>query len=771
MQTSAGSNADVIPGDRYHVVRVLKQGEHAETVLAIDATSGAAVVVKLVGERLISRDVRLQLEQEISVLGSAKIPHAAPAQFLGHEKQHLYLVRPFVPGITLKLLLQQGPLKVADVLTIGDCLFSALKEVHARKVLHGDIRPANLIVSEGGPKEGVVLVGFDLPRVMPPDLLSNEESIEAAKYRSPEQAGTLDHGVAEPSDLYSAGAVLFECLAGRAPFNGDNVGTLLFEHMTARVPELRGMGLEIPRPLDELIQRLLRKAPDERYQSAEAVLADLASIAAAVGAGQREPSCVVGLHDHRPTLTEPAFVGRRRELQQLDEQMRRAGTGHGSLVFVESESGGGKTRLLTELALRGAQEGMAVFRGQGYEQVGQRPFQVFGGVVAELIEATRTDANIADQLRSRLGDHCDAAVAAVPELTALGWQSSDSLGPEAFGEARSIQALVTLLDALGSEQRPAMVVLDDCQWADELTVKLIGQWLANRHHSSPGGRHVCLVVAFRTEELVADHPLRKLTPAIHLSLDPLGPDEVRRLAESMAGPLPDEAVNVVVGLSEGCPFMTSAMLRGMVESGALVAESDGWRVEPLALANLHSSNWAAEVLSQRIELLPQPTIDLLVVGAVLGKEFDLPLAAEIAGQPASETAALLNKARERHFVWVQDDGVRCAFIHDRIRSALSGAAVGRGPPQPAPADRAFAAKESPRPRLRPGLSLRRRRPPRSCVAVRSAGRPPGSIAAFARSGRTAISHRRSRGAVGRSGRAVRHRRRSGRRADAARAVR
>ncbi len=311
-----------------------------------------------------------------------------------------------------------------------------------------------------------------------------------------------------------------------------------------------------------------------------------------------------------------------------------------------------------------------MFRGQGCEQVGQRPFQVLGGVVAQLIEATRSDASIANAVRNRLGEQCDAAVAAVPELTALGWQSSDSLGPEAFGEARSIQALVTLLDALGSEQRPAMIVLDDCQWADELTVKLIGQWLASRTHSSPDGRHVCLVVAFRTEEVLADHPLRKLAPALHLTLNPLGPDDVRRLAESMAGPLPDEAVEVVVGLSEGCPFMTSAMLRGMVESGVLVAEPSGWRIEPLALADLHSSNWAAGVLSRRIELLPQPTIDLLVVGAVLGKEFDLPLAAEIAGKPACETSALLNKARERHFVWVQPDGVRCAFIHDKIRFAL-----------------------------------------------------------------------------------------------------
>ena len=227
MQVPAGSNAGLIAGNRYRPVHVLKKRKHIETLLAIDAVSGAAVVVKLVGEKFISRDVQLQLEHEILLLGNGRISHAAPAQCLGRENQYLYLICPFIPGIPLKLLLQHGPLKVADVLTIGNCLFSALKDVHALKVLHGDIRPANLIVPEGGPKDGVVLVGFDLPRAMPPDLLGIEESIEVAKYRSPEQAGTLEYGLAEPSDLYSAGVVLFECLAGQTPFNGENVGVFL----------------------------------------------------------------------------------------------------------------------------------------------------------------------------------------------------------------------------------------------------------------------------------------------------------------------------------------------------------------------------------------------------------------------------------------------------------------------------------------------------------------------------------------------------------------
>ena len=660
-------------GNRYLAMRVLRKTEHAETLLATDTTHDDLAVVKVLPAHSVSKEIQAQLEYEVSLLRETRSDSFISWQLVGREDGCLYLVRPFVSGVALQDILRHGPLEIDEFLTVATSLLSALKDIHEQKVFHGDIRPANVIVGEHRPLTEAVLVDRDVTGIMSLDMLSDEESLETAHYRSPEQAGSLDHGVAEPSDLYSAGVVLFECLAGHAPFEGDSLGSMLFQHMTVRAPELRSLGLEIPRALDELIQRLLRKDPRDRYQSAEAVLADLANIREALSAGAHDSSCVIGAHDHRPTLTEPAFVGRRRELQKLDEQIQRAQAGRGSLAFVESESGGGKTRLLTELASHGAQKGMWVLRGQGYEQVGQRPFQVLSGVVSQLVEATRSDPALADEVRQRLGDRCDAAVAAVPELSnALHWETSHLLGPEAFGEARSIEALACLLDALGSKDRPTLVVLDDCQWADELTVKLVGQWHANRRELSRGENHVMLVVAFRTEEVSADHLLRRITPPLQLRLARFEPEDVRHLAESMAGPLPAEAVNVVVERAEGCPFMASAMLRGMVESGALVSEANEWRVEPLAMADLHSSNWAAGFLSRRIELLPEPTIDLLAVGAVLGKEFDLSLAAEIAHCPTSEAVDILDKARERHFVWVRPDGIRCAFVHDKIRSALLG---------------------------------------------------------------------------------------------------
>jgi two-component system sensor kinase len=343
-------------------------------------------------------------------------------------------------------------------------------------------------------------------------------------------------------------------------------------------------------------------------------------------------------------------------------------------VLLEAESGGGKTRLLDELARAAACRGAWVLRGQGLDQVAEQPFQVLSGVARDLIAAGRLDGETAEVLRRRLDEPHEAVVAALPELEGLlGAAPAGSLGPETFGETRSLQALTALLDALGSLPRPALVLLDDCQWADELTWKLLRHW-----HRGPGprveaGRRLLLVVAFRSEEVPGGHPLRGLAPTAHLALPPFRAEDVRRLAESMAGPLPPEILEVVERLSGGSPFLASAVLRGLAESGALVAEpTGGWRVEPLAMADVQSSRHAAAVLARRLELLPVGALRLLSIGAVLGKEFDLDFAASLAGQAPPEAIAALDEARRRQIVWAKAQETRCVFIHDQLRQALWG---------------------------------------------------------------------------------------------------
>ena len=668
-------------GQRFGCERRIKALHGVETWLAVDLDDGTKVVLKQAVVDDLADGVAARLEHEAEVLQRLTPFVPGPVRF-AREDGCAYLVQPFVPGVTLQHRLAQGPLSVASSLRVGIDLLSVLQHAHDQGILHRDVKPANVIVDEQEPVAQAVLIDFGFARSASLAPALRDERVGTVRYLAPEAAGLLPHAVDERSDLYSVGIVLFECVAGEPPFAGPDVGTMLKQHLSTPAPHLRALGVGVPQAFDAVVQRLLRKDPAERYQTAGAALADLTAIADGLRRGVAEPAVVVGLHDRRQALTEPSFVARSAELAALALLVDRAGEGQGGLVLLEAESGGGKTRLLEELAQQ-SQPDAWILRGQGVEEAARRPFQLLEGLVSGIVDACGTRPGLADDLRSEVGDRAEAVVAALPGLAPVLGPAGGSegggpanLGPEAYGETRSIKALGALLDALGSvglpgrPSAPAVVILDDCQWADGPTLRLLADWQDSTGPRAASGPRVLVVAAFRTEEVPADHPLRAVRSLAGLALPRLGADQVRNLAESMAGPLPADALRTVVALSEGSPFMAAAVLRGLVESGALVHTADGWAVDRERLADVQTSRQAALFLTRRLELLAPATLELLSAGAVLGKEFDLRLAAELCRLDPAEAAAGLDEASRRRIVWVDEPAGRARLLHDKLREAL-----------------------------------------------------------------------------------------------------
>ncbi len=660
-------------GHRYLTYELLKMGSQAEAWLGTDLRSGQQVILKQVPSRQVSHGAQLRLEHEGEVLRERSHPNIAAPLALGREGGVFYLVQPLVPGPTLAArLAEREALPVTDALAVGQGLMQALQAAHERGVLHRAVRPATLMVGNGSPPERVVLFDFGLA---PCSNFEAEASLRDCivgdlAYVSPEQAGLIHNEIGERSDLYSAGLLLFQCLSGRLPFDGATIGEMLRGQLSAPPPRLPALRPCVPRALDEVIQRLLERDPRDRYQSAAAVRADLETIARALAAGVREPSVAIGASDRRRTLTEPAFVGRENELRAL-EQALATDEGAPALLLLEGTSGSGKTRLLDELALRAAQRGVSVLRGQGTNRPAQRPLQALDSVLAHSVQAAKTNRAFADSLRSRLGDQLEALAPVLPELGgSLAPRPCESLGPDAHGETRTLAALVALLAALGSPQKPLAILIDDCQWLDELSLKLLMEW-QRAHALSSGPRGVLVVAAYRGEEVASESPLRRLVPApTRLELGPLTAEETRTMAESMAGPLPAEAMPLLERLSGGNPFLAAAVLEGMVEGGALVATSRGWRLEFHAMAQAQSSRRAGGILANRLDTLSPEVLQLLSAGAVLGKSFDLQLAADLCRQPAAQAMAGTTVARRKHILWADASGSRFTFVHDRVREAV-----------------------------------------------------------------------------------------------------
>ena len=656
-------------GGRFRLTSLIKSAQGIETWAGDDASTGTAVVIKLAATALLPPNLLGKLERQAYQLLELASPYLNTPLGVGLDADRLYIASPRVAGLTLAARLKRSPLTLGETLRLGSCLLEGLSHAHGQGVVHRDVKPSNIMVNDGPELEKAVLGDFGLQRGARVQASIRDLPLATVRYVSPEQAGLIAAPVNERSDLYGTGAVLFECLAGRPLVQGDTITDLLRQLLSSRPPGVRALGRAIPRALDEVVCRLLHKDPRDRYYSADGARSDLQAIAAALERGEREPVVIIGASDPRPTLTEPAFVGREGNLESLMAAVEQARQGQGRLLLVEAESGGGKTRLLEELAQKTGSTAWVV-RGQGVAAQAPRPFQILVGVAMEVVDVARTDVSYAQSFQDRIDDQAEAVAAALPELApVLEAAGPGKLGPEDFGETRSVQALARLLDVLGSPSRPAVVILDDAQWADEATLKLLRHW-QDRRRPARGHDHTVIIVAFRSEEVKQQHPLRAIEGVGLVALQPLEPADVRRLAESMAGALPEEALGVLVDLSEGSPFMASAVLRGLVESGAIVHDPAGWRIEPAALADVRSSRAAADLLARRLELLPPEVLHLLSVGAVLGKEFDLELAAGLVGRTLPEVRTVLDEARRRHIVWLSPDKNRCLFVHDKLREAL-----------------------------------------------------------------------------------------------------
>lgn len=655
---------------RFRARSVIREDRSGATLRGEDER-GRAVAIKTLRRR---GGGAAHLDEEAEILRGLRSPHVSTPVAAGRDADGFYFVTPWIDGEDLAARVRLRPLSVREALRVARDVLSALAEAHALDVIHRNVKPTNIVVRGANEVESAVLVDFAFAAVANVDPELTSLSAASVRYVSPEQARLLDRPFDGRADLYSLGVTLFECLTGAPLFDGATVGEVLRQHLSVDPPSLVGVGVSAPRALDAILRRLVKRDPRDRYQSARGALADVDALAQRLSAGDKDPEIAIGVSDPRPVLTEASFVGRRRELASIEEDLALAQETHGRVTLVASDSGAGKSRLLDEVAASASARGMWVLRIQGKNLVAPQPMETLEPLARMLAARAREDRSFGARLRAVLGDVQAAVGEAFPALAEVLDSNAPAVdAPEEHGAHRTAEAVARMLEALGARGRPAIILLDDAQWADGTTLLVLDRWTrrrrAAREDHRKEGAHLGIVVAFRREEVDDGHPLRALD-AHTVELGPLADDDLRGMLESMAGPLPDAAVKVVSGLAGGNPLLATAVLYGLVEGRSLERVGDEWRVVPDALDRGKASRRAVGVLLGLLEHLPARAKRLLGIGALLGTEFDLSLAFDLAGMSAGDGAAALAEGRRRHLVWTCGDGLRAKFVHDKIRETL-----------------------------------------------------------------------------------------------------
>ncbi|MEJ3745487.1 serine/threonine-protein kinase [Actinomycetes bacterium KLBMP 9797] len=293
-----------IVGHRYRLEAPLGRGGMATVWRGTDLDAGRPVAVKVLdGPRAAQPAALDRLRREAQTVSRLDHPNIVAGYEFGVDGDAGYLAMELVDGRSLADLLSgEGRLRVEQAIDIAAQVCAALAAAHGAGVIHRDIKPGNLIITDSG---GVKVCDFGIARLQTRDtqaaLTGSSAAVGTCEYMAPEQA--TGDAVDARTDLYSLGCVLYAMLTGRPPFLGDNPMAVLHQHLHEPPVPVGTVRADVPPSLDQLITRLVAKDPADRPASAAQVHHQLTEIRDAATAGTTTPGPVLTA---APAPTAPA---------------------------------------------------------------------------------------------------------------------------------------------------------------------------------------------------------------------------------------------------------------------------------------------------------------------------------------------------------------------------------------------------------------------------------------------------------------------------------
>jgi hypothetical protein len=660
---------------RYEIVGRLGKGAMGVVYEAIDPASRASVALKTITR--MSPEGVYRFKREFRSLARFQHPNVVSLYDLELHDGQLFYSMELVRGRDFLRSVCGDPLH-DDPKAFAPCrdherLVAALRQlvagvdaIHRAGILHRDIKPSNVLVTDTG---RVVILDFGLVRQHDLDsgtsLTDDGAVLGTPLYMAPEQA--VGGKVGPASDWYGVGAVLYQALTGRAPFQGVGVLALLAAKRADRPPWPRTVAPDVPESLEALCMDLLATSADARPDAEE--------IARRLG-GEAVPHPVV--HD---VSAFPFFLGRGREAAALEDAFGAPRPGAPVVVLVEGVSGMGKSALV-ESFLRGAarRPDTVVLAGKCSERE-SIPYKALDSVMDALSDHLRHLPSNAD-VRALLPRDVGAVarlfpvLMSVPAIALAPRRARPDVLEPTEARAKGFAALRELLGRLADSRR-VVVFIDDLQWSDSDSVVLLEAML--RHPEAPS----LLVVGTYREGSDGGHgPLARLVAALgsegspvdlrRVHVGPLASHDAEALALRLLGGTSRRDRTLAVQIareSEGSPFFVGELVRHAARDRP---GDDETAPEPVSLES---------VIRHRIQSLPDTARRLLDVVAVAGGRVAVGIATRVAMGDEGDLAALA-RLRTEHLVRAhgpsESDSVE--IYHDRIReTALREIGPGRLP--------------------------------------------------------------------------------------------
>jgi predicted ATPase/tRNA A-37 threonylcarbamoyl transferase component Bud32 len=608
---------------RYTVLKRLGEGGKGVVFKARDTVLDRVVAVKMLKNAVIGEEAYSRFMTEAQAVAKLNHPNIVSIHDIGKEDEKQFFVLEFVDGESLRDLMQtypEGKCDVQTVLRIGLDICSALQYAHSQEVLHRDIKPENVMITKDGTAK---LMDFGLAKMIDRPKVTQEGIIVGTvAYLAPEAA--LGKSADARSDLYSFGAVLYEALSGKPPFQGDDPIKVIFGHIHDHPVTLTKLNSKAPQALVDCIMKLLEKEPERRYQSAADLLKALRDVSEEflkeTLVPSRKSSVVVPIP--RPVSSrETQLIDRVEEISLLREAVDRTMRGEGGLVFLCGEAGIGKTRLTRELRAYARLRGMQVLYGRCpalFGMDGVPPYALWREVMRDHLETSSPE-----QLYRAVGFYAAEVAKVVPEISQKLMSIPQSLPISPEHERDRLFEAVSQFIINVSKESPLLIVLDDLQWTDQTSLLLM-------HHLARGINKAPLLLlgAYRQTDIDEKHPLSPVLAELNrerlfqsVRLERMSFNDISEMIKQILGQddVPKEFCELVYEKTRGNPFFAEEVIKSLKEDEVIYREENKWRIKEVS--RIEFPKTVKSVIKARISRLDDECQNVLTMASFVGNDF------------------------------------------------------------------------------------------------------------------------------------------------------
>ncbi len=643
------------------------------------------VILKVLKEDYPTPEELMRYRQEYEITRDlAKKEGVVKALGLEKLQNTLVIVLEDFGGESLKRFIVDRRLNMREFLPLAIKIADSLDQLYADHVIHKDINPANIVWNPETNQLKIIDFGIAsrLPRENP--MLKTPEQLEGTlPYLSPEQTGRMNRALDYRTDLYSLGITFYELLTGQLPFASDDFLEIIHGHIAKQPTPVYQLNTDVPKVVSDIIMKLMAKNAEDRYQSAFGVKYDLEKCLKYFSQ-LNDLQFELAQHDISGDFHLPQkLYGREQEIQRLWQAFERVSRGTAELLLIAGYSGIGKTALVQEIykpitAKRG------YFCAGKFDQLQRNvPYSAFIQAFKQLIQQLLTEPTESLQLwKQRLlkavGRNGQVISDVIPEVSLLLGELEPvvQLSPTE-AQNRFNMVFQNFIRACCQEDHPLVIFLDDLQWADAASLKLMHLMMADTPH-------LFVIGAYRDNEVSATHPLLKLVEELYktetrvqtLTLTPLSLAHVQQFLLDTLSINTEQAPANLKGLAElllaktgGNPFFLGEFIKTLYAESLLQFDYQQ-RVWQWDLAHIQARNITdnvVELMSGKLQKLPEETQQVLKLAACLGNSFELKTLATIAKTTVEVVQTHLWNALAEGLVITLDNTYK--FVHDRVQQS------------------------------------------------------------------------------------------------------